>query len=133
LEVTTNTSDCLGQVLNPATGGHQFDNFWLRTQNLATFFSTKMDADGCESLTIGEFNNQLTIFPNPTNGTIRLSCSEDFLGELVSISNSVGQVIETKDITASTFEMDLSNYPKGVYFIRIYSDSGVILKKIIKD
>ncbi len=133
LEVTTNTSDCLGQVLNPATGGHQFDNFWLRTQNLATFFSTKMDADGCESLTIGEINNQLTIFPNPTNGAVRLSCPESFLGELVSISNSMGQVIETKEITTSTFETDLSNYPKGVYLIRIYCDSGVILKKIIKD
>jgi len=134
LEVTSNSADCLAQVLNPATGGHQFDNFWLRTQNLATFFASKMDADGCESLNLIESElDKITIYPNPTNGLVRLSFSESSFGQLLTVTNALGQVLETKVITSKSFEMDLSNYPKGVYFFRVNSHSGVVLEKIIRN
>ena len=44
-EFTTNNFDCLYQLANSATCGcgHGFDNYWLRTSNMAVFFNGCID------------------------------------------------------------------------------------------
>jgi hypothetical protein len=133
LEVTTNSADCLAQVLNPATGGHQFDSFWLRTQNLATFFASKIDADGCESLSVDDLDHsKITIYPNPTNNMVNITIPESMVGQTITVMNALGQVLHTQIVSNTSFNLNLSNFAKGVYYIQLTSKSGVITKNIIK-
>jgi hypothetical protein len=39
---------------------------------------------------------------------------------------------EGQGVGAGTLELDISNYPAGVYFIRINIDNGLLVKKILK-
>ncbi len=71
----------------------------------------------------------LTIFPNPSSGTITLLGTKQ--NEDLLIFNSVGQnIITTKALFEKT-EIDLSNQPKGIYFVQLKSSEETITKKLI--
>ena len=62
--------------------------------------------------------------------------SEDFQNFSVRVSNSIGEVIFKENIEEFYGEyeklIDLTIYPKGVYFLVIKSNFNIINKKIIK-
>ncbi|GEM_PF-995860 len=72
---------------------------------------------------------EVSIYPNPTQDLFRVNLKADVL-ESVAIYNHVGQQI--KEVT--TKEINLSNLPKGIYFVKITSQSGkMTTKKVIKN
>lgn len=56
------------------------------------------------------------VYPNPTQGMVTIEMSNEQITELV-IMDITGSVIMQKDITKAITEIDLSLYPKGLYFI----------------
>jgi len=108
---------------------------------------TATDANGCTAtasvqvdsvLTSLEYINYVTnlkIFPNPTVGnlTIDLELSEAKDVNVV-IYDMAGQLIRDfgHEHTAQTqIRTDLSNFPSGVYLVRIVLDNQVITKRLI--
>ena len=80
--------------------------------------------------------NQFLIFPNPTNGIVNIVFNHMSSLESIqlSIMNSLGELVyEEKAIVTKEFtkEVDLSNQPKGVYFLEIITDKGIVKKKLI--
>ncbi len=74
------------------------------------------------------FNNSISIIPNPTSNTLTINLKDDILKNII-IYNELGQKIKE---TASN-EVDISNLPDGIYFVKITSQSSKIAtKKIIK-
>ncbi|MFW9598267.1 MAG: LamG-like jellyroll fold domain-containing protein, partial [Paludibacter sp.] len=64
-----------------------------------------------------------SVFPNPTNGIVKLHLQPDALNADVSISNAAGQMVFRKKITTTPdFILDLTSQPKGIYFIHIKSE-----------
>ena len=88
-----------------------------------------------------EFENQnfspLTIFPNPNTGHFEiLYFSKDDFGEIeYSICNFNGVVIysnkENLLLGSNHLELDLSDQPAGVYFLKFIAEGQVILEKLI--
>jgi len=66
----------------------------------------------------------ISIYPNPTTGTITIKgkCIEQ-----VEIYNISGILIKT----TRKKELDLSKHAKGVYFVKLISESGVCTQKLI--
>ena len=62
---------------------------------------------------IPELTNNVSIYPNPTSGTITISALNF---AKVEIYNTVGQLMETK--TDQSF--DVSSYNTGIYFFKVY-------------
>ena len=79
-----------------------------------------------------EFSNSIKITPNPTNGMLRVEFNNANKLELI---NNLGQVIFSKQITNNSIEeyLNLTEFESGIYFVKVYSKSGVILKKVIKE
>ena len=77
-------------------------------------------------LGINELNNTVTIYPNPTSGTISIE-SANFVK--VEIYNTLGQLVETKNV--NTF--DVSHYSSGVYFFKVYdvNNNSVIKRAMV--
>ena len=75
--------------------------------------------------------DQLSIFPNPTNSllTIETEFSDQYSVEILSLN---GQEIYSGEMEGSSHQIDLSSYPKGVYFVTIRSKDYVTTRKIIK-
>ena len=66
----------------------------------------------------------ITVYPNPTSGLLLI---ESNILQQVEIYNISGILIETTDKN----EIDLSQYSKGIYLVKIITNKGTALKKII--
>ena len=86
-----------------------------------------VDPDGIEKNKESNF----TLFPNPVNGllTVQTGLSADHVIEITSLN---GQVVYSMTMDRSTYQIDLSSFQKGAYFITIRSKDFLTTRKIIK-
>jgi hypothetical protein len=73
-------------------------------------------------------NNNLMIYPNPTKDDIQISGNKKIIKN-ITLLNSNGKIV-LNDIKINEF-IDLSDLPKGIYFILFETTNGFINKKII--
>ena len=110
-----------GSVLNTAGTNQDIDasmEIWL-------FFS-RYDIDGLLSTDDFE-NNQVTIYPNPTQSKINLSLN--FSKEVdYKLFSPLGKQLMTGTITSSNEEIDISHLPSNIYFLRVGSQIFKVLK-----
>ncbi len=69
--------------------------------------------------------SKAAIFPNPSSGIIHIE-NQDI--QTIQIYNIAGQKI--KELAPQT-QLDLSEFSKGIYFLKLISDKGVLVNKII--
>jgi len=73
-------------------------------------------------------------FPNPTTGIVNISHAFDQNSELeVTVYNSIGQeVMNVKQISTGTLNLDLSELDNDVYFIEMTNGSQLSVQKLFK-
>ena len=82
----------------------------------------------CNNLNVIDFQQvSVNLYPNPTKDKIYINASIDI--EKIEIYNVLGNKID--EINTTT--LDLSEQAKGIYFLKIYTNSNVISKKVIKN
>ena len=110
-----------GSVLNTAGTNQDIDasmEIWL-------FFS-RYDIDGLLSTDDFE-NNQVTIYPNPTQSKINLSLN--FSKEVdYKLFSPLGKQLMTGTITSSNQEIDISHLPSNIYFLKVGNQFHKVLK-----
>jgi len=98
-------------------------------QTLNTFIS-KMPTTGIGSNDAND--KMISIYPNPSTGFINIIFNEPTKDTKVDVLNSIGKVILSKEIRNQTFSaLDLSNFAKGIYLIKVQNGNGVVVKKLI--
>lgn len=85
-------------------------------------------------LNVDEFenNNNVHIYPNPTNNNLTVS-NKNF--KEIQLYDVIGNLVLTKDITKpqSEFTLNLGQIPEGMYFLKLKTEKNkFITKKIIK-
>ena len=80
--------------------------------------------------------DNLDVYPNPSRDIFNVSfTSEDAQDLEVRVINVVGEVVYTENLEQFTGEynkeIDLVTYTKGVYFLEITTEAGMIYKKMI--
>ena len=76
------------------------------------------------------FSNLISIYPNPSNGII--TAEFGFNGEKeILITNSVGQLIKVIKTKNSSELIDLDQYAKGIYYVKIMSNENSSNYRII--
>lgn len=96
------------------------------------------DFSQCFGIGENEEGLNVNIYPNPTSGLFTLSLEAD-KGDVESrITNLQGQMIRNTITTVGSpgaFEqaIDLSELPKGVYFIKVIHNEKVFVSRILKD
>ncbi len=74
--------------------------------------------------------NYFEIYPNPTKGKVYISSKLGVKIKKIALYLITGKLLfEDKEFIKET--IDLSQFPKGVYFLNILSDKGSITKKIV--
>ena len=68
------------------------------------------------------------LYPNPTTGTFTIDLIEE---SDVSIYNILGQSVMHLEKVSGNQQIHMENAPKGLYFVRIHSDSQNEVKKLI--
>jgi hypothetical protein len=77
---------------------------------------------------IAEKNENINIYPNPSNGIINVSFDNNQKRN-ISIKDINGKLIISKAVSSST-KIDFTEYGKGVYLIDIHSNNKIISKKV---
>jgi hypothetical protein len=80
--------------------------------------------------------NQISIFPNPSQGNFIIELDDEkFTGEIsISIVNAVGQTIEVRQLSiqsAEKEEFQFNDVANGIYFIEIKSGDTRATEKIL--
>jgi hypothetical protein len=80
-------------------------------------------------------SNTMTInlYPNPAKYVSTLNISDLNSDATITIANLKGQILMKEDIKANTttYEIDLSEFASGVYYINVLSEGKVVTKKLI--
>jgi len=83
-----------------------------------------------------EISNKLAIsnftpiktYPNPTTGILNMDIPENISINQIIIYNKTGQVTKTFDVNRNgSFQLNLQNLPKGMYFVAIRNEQGQTL------
>jgi hypothetical protein len=92
--------------------------------------SRKQDADAINE-------SFVQVFPNPTQGDVQLLVNSQEMIKGIEVMNSAGQVVfrseESQTFINKKQSLSLSPFPAGVYMIRVQLESGVIVKRLIKN
>ena len=110
-----------GSILNTTGTNQDIDasmEIWL-------FFS-RFDING--PLSTDDFeNNQVTIYPNPTQSKINLSLN--YTKEVdYELFSPLGKQLMTGTITSSNQEIDISHLPSNIYFLKVGNQFHKVLK-----
>lgn len=73
------------------------------------------------------------VFPNPTTGVISMILPETVSTKQIRIYNAVGQMIYSLQVNQASkyYQIDLSEFEEGVYFIRLEDGINSKIKKVI--
>jgi Outer membrane protein Omp28/Secretion system C-terminal sorting domain len=76
---------------------------------------------------------QVAVAPNPTTQKTVLSF-DNLTPQYLTVSNTLGQVLSHVKLSDPTrYELDLSKFAAGTYYVKVQTSEGVALKKIIKE
>ena len=68
---------------------------------------------------------KINVFPNPTDGIVNV---EGVTKERLSVYNLYGQLLLVKEGN----QLDLSQFPDGMYFLQFQTEKGTVIKKVLK-
>lgn len=69
----------------------------------------------------------ITLYPNPNNGQMNISCGDKLFYEL-TIYDNIGRIVLKKSCTPGeqTLQVNISDYPDGIYFLRLKGEASSI-------
>ncbi|WP_282031039.1 glycosyl hydrolase [Winogradskyella eximia] len=76
-----------------------------------------------------ELVNSIKIYPNPTSGKINITSNPNVEIESLALYTITGKLIFEANNPSNTIH--LNYYQKGVYFLKLVSNKGLVVKKII--
>lgn len=97
-------------------------------------YTRYMSEESVQSTDILDSKNKvLSVYPNPSNGIfeVKLSNVSQVIKASVNVLNVAGNVIEDHMLTDFSHTLDLSDYPKGMYFVQLESEDFIETQKII--
>ena len=75
--------------------------------------------------------NSLIISPNPFNSVIHIQSDEKIRS--INIQNCLGQKLRSVLVNANESSINLSEMLNGIYFLKVETEKGIQLKKVIKN
>jgi len=83
------------------------------------------------SSSIHEMDKSITVYPNPANSVINIHC--DSILDTVQLFDIQGRLLETLLESSANATLDISGKTNGVYFLKIKTEKGSKVEKVIKE
>ncbi|MGE0561789.1 MAG: T9SS type A sorting domain-containing protein [Flavobacteriales bacterium] len=139
--------------VNPSGGNAPYTYEWtpsgdttssITAQCPGTYTVCVTDADGCmecdSTVVIGPTTgiyetvlaDKVSIFPNPSvDGQFSILADRLILNSTFTVMNVLGKQVFNSTIKTQKTKIDMTNQPKGIYFIQINTGNTSVLKKVI--
>jgi hypothetical protein len=76
--------------------------------------------------------SKFSIYPNPATNKITIEIAEGQAPSQLSIINLNGEEVLTRSLIKPKTQIDITNLPSGVYFVRLTNDNAVEVGKFVK-
>lgn len=81
-----------------------------------------------------DISKQIKIYPNPVNKILTIDLANDLEANFIEITELSGRKIYADKIpTSKTIQVNMESFPRGTYFVHLYTNKGNIIEKIIKN
>jgi hypothetical protein len=141
LIVTPAQVNWYGSLSDANLGINQLPAIETTLVNGATYYAVAT-SNGCPSapfavtvsVTLGTetFENQSFVaYPIPSNGLVFLYAQKN-IGE-ITVTNTLGQTIINQKTKNNNHSIDLSSFVNGIYYLKIQSEEGMKIIKLIKN
>jgi len=101
-------------------------NFPIETNEAETLFQAL-------SVVNPVLDNLISIYPNPVKDMVNITIKDNSSIKTIELYDVQGRLLQTQLVNNPTSELNMSSRPKGVYFIKIHTDWGVKVDKLIKE
>jgi hypothetical protein len=128
----TGTNVAAAALTPTTTGIHKVYYTYTNGNGCANTASLSVMVNACTGLEEHEGAIAFKLYPNPTNGMLFVSGNKEIAK--IEVFNPIGQLIFEKDqVRSETATLDLSQAAKGIYVLRIFTEKGVYLQKVMKE
>ncbi|MFT4758542.1 MAG: hypothetical protein ACI9XO_000899 [Paraglaciecola sp.] len=77
-------------------------------------------------------SDKVSIYPNPATDALTIDLG-DLTGERVEVYNTVGQRLMLQEIQGQKVTLAIQDLEKGVHLVKVWTDRGVAVKKVLID
>ncbi|GEM_PF-3388914 len=77
-----------------------------------------------------DISEQIDIFPNPAGEGVNVNCGYKI--KKIELYDETGRLLKQEQTNSYNHKLTLTDYQKGVYFIKVFTSQGQTNKKIIK-
>lgn len=121
------------RTLNNIAPGTTISNNAQIFFDYAAPITTPTEATVIQALGVTENNvdRSIKIYPNPTNSIINVN--GDFAIQSVELFDVQGRLLQTNLQNSNTALLDISEKSNGIYFVKITTEKGIKVEKIIKE
>jgi hypothetical protein len=124
LKIKSKNNLQVGDEVNKKANIYFDYNFPILTNDAETVF---------QSLNNPDFQNDasISVYPNPTNGIVTINCNNSI--KSIQLYDVQGRLLQTNLVNENETTIDVSTKSKGVYFLKILSDKGMKVEKIVRE
>ena len=124
LKIKSKNNLQVGDEVNKKANIYFDYNFPILTNDAETVF---------QSLNNPDFQNDssISVYPNPTNGIVTVNCNNSI--KSIQLYDVQGRLLQTNLVNENETTIDVSTKAKGVYFLKILSDKGMKVEKIVRE
>lgn len=126
LKMKTNETLQIGDYVEKRANIYFDYNFPVETNEAETLF----DALSIDNPVL---DNLITIYPNPVKDIVNVTIKNDSTIKTIELYDIQGRLLQTQLVNDITSELDLSSRTNGMYFIKINTDKGSKVEKLIKE
>ena len=80
---------------------------------------------------IADYEQSISLYPNPNSGRFIIN-NEQLIINNVQVYDVYGKLLKTVEVDANTIELDVRELASGMYFVRISTEKGVVIKSFVK-
>ena len=110
-------------------------NYWVDVTETNGCFNSdtiEVNVSICTNTNQNNLINTITIYPNPTKGTITISLNKLDDGARVLIYSVIGKQIMNQKLIGKHTQLTIPNNNKGIYFIQIQNGNYSVVKRLVK-
>jgi hypothetical protein len=124
LKIKSKNNLLVGDEVNKKANIYFDYNFPILTNDAETVF---------QSLNNPDFQNDssISVYPNPTNGIVTVNSNNSI--KSIQLYDVQGRLLQTNLVNENETSIDVSTKAKGVYFLKILSDKGMKVEKIVRE
>lgn len=128
--------DAVGSI-NPLFGTYDSQNNIINDPYPTPFASGGFDLDAVGVIHFSttsieeQLESQFNIYPNPFNEVLTIQNNDNSI-ITYSLSDVYGKLLASETTQTSNFQLQTSNFSKGIYFLTITKDNKRFTKKLIK-